>query len=119
MRLRAAKKYAVPVGAALAAFGALSIIEIDAPPEFSGELRATGQIIECQFRSIGLRGGDVFVGIRLNSPTQPLLRLTAPAGDRSKYETLCARKANVVVSYRAVQRVFGPLRFWVHEIAEA
>jgi hypothetical protein len=119
MNLRAAWRYVIPVVAALAAIGAVSLIEVDVPPEFSGELRATGQIIECEFRSIGLRGGDVFVGIRLGNPAQPLLRLNAPAGDRSKYEALCTRRANVAVSYRAVQRIFGPLRFWVHELAEA
>jgi hypothetical protein len=119
MHLCATKGFAILVFVVLATIGAISAIDVDAPPELLGELRTTGQIVECEFRSVGLRGGQEFIGVKLNDPALPLLRISAPVGNRSRYEALCTRKANVNVLYRSVRRAFGPLRFWVHEIAEA
>lgn len=96
----------------------IGIIEIDVPPHLQGELATQGRISDCDFRRLVRHGGEVFVGMTIDTPGAPYLRLQARSEDREKYEAMCARRPLVRVTYHAVQRVFGPVRFWIDRIDE-
>ena len=103
-----------------AALGAIALvvgqIKVDPPTELRGALHVSGRINQCEFKNMRRRSSVFFVGIELDTPGAPCLRANPRHGDRAFYESLCRRKANVNIRYRAVQRVMGPLRFWVDEI---
>ncbi|OOG49802.1 hypothetical protein B0E50_04220 [Rhodanobacter sp. C01] len=99
----------------------LSIINIkrDPPPELQGSLFAHGHIVQCNFENLSRsNNSQFFLGITLDAPSAPYLRLNPNNSERGKYESLCQRKAAVHVTYQAIQRLVGPIRFWVKDIVE-
>ena len=112
------KKLVLSCGVVAAALLFISIIEVDVPPHLRGELVTQGRVSDCDIRRIGRHGGEIFVGISLATPDAPYLRVQAPSEERDRYEALCARRPVVEITYHAVQRVYGPVRFWVDRIVE-
>ena len=92
-------------------------IKIEPPSDLQGKLVTEGRIIECDFGRI--RGSSFFLGLKLDIPEAPYLRLNAKNRSRGRYEDMCRRLPRVRVDYHAVKRVVGPVRFWVSRIQEA
>ena len=96
----------------------VSIIKVEVPANLRGPLVAHGRISHCDFQSIGLRGGEFFLGVTLDAPEAPYLRFNARISEREFYEDLCARKPTVRITYRAIKRVLGPVGFWIDRVTE-
>ncbi|MBD9480507.1 hypothetical protein [Pseudoxanthomonas sp. PXM02] len=96
----------------------IGAIKTDVPAHLQGSLVIQGRIVDCDFQQIGRRGGDFFMGIRLDEPAAPYLRFNGRRSERSVYEALCARKPTVRVTYHAVKRIIGPVRFWIDDVVE-
>ena len=110
------KKYTLILAAIGAATLAIGNIRVAVPAKFQGLLVAQGRIAHCDFQRLGRHDSKFYVGITLNAPNTPLLRLNAERSERVRYETMCARKPEVRITYHAVKRVFGPVRFWINHV---
>ena len=100
---------------ALIAF--VTTIEIQPPDKFRGTMQATGRIVDCDFGPLN-RSPLFFLGLRLSDPKAPYLRINPRKSDKLQFEQLCQRRALVHVTYKAKQRIVGPLRFWIENIDE-
>jgi hypothetical protein len=112
------KKFAWAFAALVAAALVFGTVKLEVPPHLRGELVAQGRIKECEFQRIGRHGGEFFMGVTLETPGSPYLRLNGPSSERATYEALCARKPVVRITYRAIKRLAGPIRFWILNVAE-
>ena len=113
------KRYLLVGAICLVAVLVVANTKTNVPAEPQGTLNARGRVSECDFQNIGGRhGSQFFLGITLDTPGTPYLRFNGNRAEREKYEELCSRKPEVKITYRAVQRVIGPLRFWVEQIHE-
>ena len=112
------KTYALIAGAVVLAVLLVGTIKIDVPPNLQGALVAQGHITHCDFQRIGRHGGEFFMGVTVDTPGTPILRFNAPNSKRGGYEAMCARKPAIRVTYHAVKRIFGPVRFWIDHVAE-
>lgn len=99
-------------------------IEVDPPPQYRQPMFAEGRIRQCEMAGISSRKVDAaglgkhFVGLTLDSPDTPLLRVNIPSDQLPWYESVCTRKARVRVEYTAKKRLVGPVRFWIQGIEE-
>ena len=112
------KKYALAFAALVAAALFFVTVKLEVPPHLQGDLVANGRIEQCEFHSIGRHGGEFFMGVELDTPGIPYLRFNGPNSERENYEALCARRPVVRITYYAIKRVAGPIRFWISNVAE-
>jgi hypothetical protein len=89
----------------------ITSIEVDLPPELQGQFEVTGKIDSCDIS--GLRGGKLFVGIKLEDESVPILRLNTYRATRSTFEEICEQKKTISAKYHAIKRVWGSVIYWV------
>ena len=111
-------KYALAFAALVAAALVFGTVKLKVPPHLQGQLLAQGRIEQCEFRRIGRHGDQFFMGVTLHTPGTPYLRFNAPSSERDRYEAMCARKPTVRITYHAIKRLLGPVRFWIQDVAE-
>ena len=111
-------KYALVFAALVAAALVFGTVKLEVPPHLQGELFAQGRIEQCEFQRIGRHGGQFFMGVTLDAPGAPYLRFNAASSERDRYEAMCARKPQVRITYHAIKRLAGPVRFWILHVAE-
>ncbi|AWF80761.1 hypothetical protein BTJ40_08040 [Microbulbifer sp. A4B17] len=97
--------------------GGLYLINIpmELPPEHQGIFEVTGKVESCSFRSLTKNSSKFFLGIVL-AGSEKIYRMNLKYKERYFYESLCKSKARVNIRYHAVQRLIGPIRFWVDSI---
>ena len=80
---------------------------------------APGSIERCDFMKLGTWGFQVFVGIELNDPETPYIRVNIPHTERPQYETWCKNKSEVTILYKIkrTKRKLGTT-YWAEDIKE-
>ncbi len=112
------KKYVLAAVAAMVGVLVIGTIKIEVPRHLQGELVAHGRITHCDFRRLGRHGGEFFMGVTIDSAGTPYLRFQGRSAEKHRYEAMCARRPAVRITYHAVKRVFGPVRFWIDRVSE-
>ena len=115
---RTKRRWALVIGATALSVLVIGTIKVSVPPHLEGQFTAQGQISQCTFKAIGRGGGEFFMSVTLDAPTTPLLRFNGSSSQRDSYEGMCDRKPVVRVTYHAVKRIIGPVRFWIDHVAE-
>jgi hypothetical protein len=107
------------LGAFVLIIGGMAIgnIEVDAPIELQGNHQVTGQIMSCDFGSLTKHSSKFFLGITLSAKDAPYLRVNPLLREKQYYKEMCNSHSLVTVTYAAKNRLVGPIRFWVQEIA--
>ena len=107
------------IGLILVTCALLVDMELPLPKGVAEFGQVSGKIETYTLKDVSTRGGDLFVGLTLNTSDSPYLRLNDSRVKREYYEDLCERHAQVEVKYRVAKKVFRPdLIYWIVELTD-
>ncbi len=91
--------------------------ELPLPENEQGIKTISGAILSCDLQELGSFGRTIFLGIELDIPDSPYVRMNFPSDERAQYEGLCEEGASVTIRYKAKRTELRPeITYWVEDL---